>query len=75
MTIAEIKGKISSTGSNLSDRLEDLLTSDVFGPLRYLPFDEGLLPILKSATHWQNGSSLEIEEMPDQSMEVIFWPM
>ena len=44
-TIAEIKGKISSTGSNLSDRLEDLLTSDVFGPLRYIPFDEGLLPI------------------------------
>lgn len=35
MTIAELHGKISGTGSNLSDRLEDLLTSDVFGSLLY----------------------------------------
>ena len=38
--IAEIRGKISSSGSNLSDRLEDKLTGDVFGALRYLEFDE-----------------------------------
>ncbi|GAI56473.1 unnamed protein product, partial [marine sediment metagenome] len=31
MTVAEIRGKISETGSNLSERMEDLLTSDVFG--------------------------------------------
>jgi len=28
MLIAEIKGKISSTGSNLSERLEDKFTGD-----------------------------------------------
>jgi len=30
MTQAVIKGKISSSGANLAERLEDLLTSDVF---------------------------------------------
>ena len=36
MTIAEIHGKLSSEGTNLHDRLEDLLTSDVFGTFKYL---------------------------------------
>ena len=30
MTVAEIHGKISETGVNLSERMEDLLTSDIF---------------------------------------------
>ncbi|KPU26283.1 hypothetical protein TR13x_10785 [Caloranaerobacter sp. TR13] len=36
--IAEMKGKISSTGSNLSERLEDKLIGDFFGALRYIPY-------------------------------------
>lgn len=44
--LAEIKGKISQTGSNLSDRLEDKLTGDFFGTIRYLPFEIGLGPVL-----------------------------
>ncbi len=44
--IAEIHHKISSSGTNLSDRLEDQLTGNVFGTLRYLPFEEGIAPIL-----------------------------
>jgi len=36
MSIAEIHGKISSLGSNISDKQEDLLTSDVFGTFKYL---------------------------------------
>ena len=47
--IAEIKGKISSSGSNLHDRLEDQLTGDVFGSLRYVPAEDGLLPVLNAA--------------------------
>ena len=35
MTIAELHGKISGTGKNVHDRLEDLLTSDVFGSILY----------------------------------------
>jgi len=34
--ISEIKGKISASGSNLTDRLEDKLTGDFFGTLQYL---------------------------------------
>lgn len=47
--IAELHGKISSSGSNLSDRLEDKLTGDVFGALRYLPFNMGMSQILCAA--------------------------
>lgn len=35
MTIAEIRGKISEIGVNLSERMEYLLTSDTFGCMRY----------------------------------------
>ncbi|MFT9847024.1 hypothetical protein [Aneurinibacillus sp. REN35] len=44
--IAEIYNKISQSGSNLHERLEDKLTGDVFGALRYIPFESGLKPIL-----------------------------
>ena len=36
--IAEIYNKISKDGRNLSDRLEDQLTGDFFGTLRYMSF-------------------------------------
>lgn len=44
--IAEIHNKISRSGSNLSDRLEDQLTGDFFGAIRYLPFQRGLKHVL-----------------------------
>ncbi|MDO4557317.1 MAG: hypothetical protein Q4B70_19560 [Lachnospiraceae bacterium] len=44
--IAEIYHKISSTGSNLTERLEDELTGNYFGNLRYIPFCRGLGKIL-----------------------------
>jgi hypothetical protein len=49
MTIAEIRGKISPTTSNLGERMEDLLTSDVFSSFRYLPVNLGLLDFLTSS--------------------------
>jgi len=49
MTIAEIRGKISQTGQNLSERMEDLLTSDIFGCIRYLPTQNALIPFLQTA--------------------------
>jgi hypothetical protein len=57
MFIVEIHGKINSTGSNLSDRLEDLLTSDIFGPLRYLPAKEALIPIFNCSKRFSNFES------------------
>lgn len=44
--LADIKGKISRTGSNLNDRLEDNLTGNIFGTLRYMPFSSGLGRVL-----------------------------
>ena len=72
MTIAKIHGKISSTGSNLSERMEDLLTSDVFGCMRYLPAEKVLIPFLRTARSFE-GKNLEVPE------EIIaahysFWP-
>lgn len=46
---AELHGKISSSGSNINDRMEDILTSNVFQLLRYLPIELGILPVLSSA--------------------------
>ncbi|MCC2413072.1 hypothetical protein NST14_05225 [Bacillus sp. FSL W8-0519] len=46
--IAEIYNKISQTGSNLSNRLEDKLTGDFFGTIRYLPFEIGMKLVLSS---------------------------
>ena len=79
MTIAEIHGKISGSGSNLSDRLEDLLTSDVFGPLRYLPFAEGLQLILREARLYSSDCDERLGERlivgdPENAPVVCFWP-
>ena len=72
MTIAEIHGKISSIGSNLSDRMEDLLTSDTFGCMRYLPPETLLIPFLnKACSLWGNTLSI-----PEKIVDVhcLFWP-
>ncbi len=47
--VEEFYGKISRSGSNLSDSLEDKLTGDFFGTLRYMDFYDGLQPILCGA--------------------------
>jgi len=72
MTIAEIHGKISEAGTNLSERMEDLLTSDVFGCMRYLPADKALLPFLRTARSFQG----KIFFIPDEIIRVhyAFWP-
>ncbi|MCQ2011171.1 PD-(D/E)XK nuclease family protein [Sporolactobacillus sp. STSJ-5] len=47
--LAEIHHKIAKDGSNLSERLEDNLTSDFFGAIRYLPFEQGMREVLLTA--------------------------
>jgi len=56
--ISEIKGKISQTGSNLTNRLEDKLTGDFFGAIRYLPFEDGLKGVL-SQVHFARQKDIE----------------
>tara|TARA_B100002003_G_scaffold231791_1_gene243064 strand:+ start:735 stop:1586 length:852 start_codon:yes stop_codon:yes gene_type:complete len=75
MSIAELHGKISSSGSNLSERLEDLLTSDVFGSLRYLPFEEALIPILENAQNYKSeNTNLKIKHsVKENNPKIVFW--
>lgn len=72
MTIAELHGKISDTGSNLSERMEDLLTSDIFGCMRYLPAHKALIPFLRTARSFHSNTLT----VPDRTIRVhySFWP-
>jgi hypothetical protein len=73
--IAEIHGKISSTGSNLSDRLEDQLTGDVFGSLRYLDFNAVLLPYLVSSYFLSSSKRYHPDDFTGARLkEIRFWP-
>ena len=78
--IAEIKGKISSTGSNLNERLEDNLTGNFFGSLRYMSFQNGLKKILLQGISPNNDNAdnikdiiknIDVEEWNDN---ISFWP-
>ena len=72
MTIAEVHGKISSTGRNLHDQMEDLLTSDVFSACKYLRPTTLLVPFLKKARSLNDESPL----VPNQihCATYHFWP-
>lgn len=76
--ISEIRGKISSFGSNLSDRLEDKLTGDFFGALRYLPFEYGLKGILEQVEFAdEKEKNTWIDFLNAQSgfeLQYKFWP-
>jgi hypothetical protein len=70
--LAEIHGKISSEGSNLSERLEDQLTANVFGTLRYLPFHKGIKPIFSKAVFFsQTAQTVFINGLEMQKDEFI----
>jgi hypothetical protein len=74
MPHAELHGKISSSGSNLSENMEDLLTSDVFGRLRYLSPDLGLVPLLQTAVSFETGRSGIAVPGNVLGFSVDFWP-
>lgn len=46
MIFAELQGKLGQNHSRAHERAEDVLTSTVFGLLRYLPLDAWLAPLL-----------------------------
>jgi hypothetical protein len=82
MIDAELRGKLGADGSRAHDRAEDLLTSTVFGLLRYLPISEGLLPFLGRARPVQTGDLgshvrtepgwIDLEGVTQ--VELKFWP-
>lgn len=72
MTIAELHGKISSLGANVTDTSEDLLTSDVFGCIRYVPPDSGLMQFVETAKAL-SGETLNVPR-PIMLVHWSFWP-
>ena len=72
--IAELHGKISGSGSNLSDRLEDKLTGDVFGVLRYLPFHTGMAQILRAANIDALTECVNQTNLSFWGNRIHFWP-
>nr|WP_263324351.1 hypothetical protein [Neobacillus sp. Marseille-Q6967] len=73
--LAEIQGKISRTGSNLTERLEDNLTGNVFGALRYLPFSAALGPVLANGVYPKAvGEEIRLIDSGFWADKVDFWP-
>lgn len=73
--IADIKGKLSRTGHNLNDMLEDNLTGNFFGALRYIPFDLALRNILSSGVYPSKVGDLIGKISADfWSDKIEFWP-
>lgn len=72
--IAEIYNKISKSGSNLSERLEDELTGNYFGNLRYIPFNRGLGRILAKYVYDEKAIFQEIfSQNQDEEWNTEFW--
>jgi hypothetical protein len=72
--IAELHNKISSSGSNLTEKSEDELTGNFFGCLRYIPFNKGLKKVLLECIRpkelLQYIEPLEVNEWSDK---IEFW--
>lgn len=69
MTIAEIYGKLTPY-----EALEDLLTSDVFGTLKYLLPAEGLIPFLEKAVPFCDQKAQPHVFGNISSAKYFFWP-
>jgi hypothetical protein len=73
--LAEIQGKISQTGSNLTDRLEDNLTGNVFGTLRYIPFSIGIGEVLANGVYPKSiGTTVSSISNEFWADKITFWP-
>ncbi|WP_107995282.1 hypothetical protein [Trichococcus paludicola] len=73
--IAEIKGKLWQTGHNLNESLEDNLTGNFFGALRYIPFDLALRKILSGGVYPSKIGDLIGKISADfWSDKIEFWP-
>ncbi|MFV8830222.1 hypothetical protein [Alkalihalobacterium sp. APHAB7] len=73
--IAEVKGKISRLGSNLSERLEDNLTGNVLGAFRYMPFSSGIGEILANGVYPKSvGETIGKIQCEFWADQIQFWP-
>lgn len=69
MLMALLKGKLSHE----QEKMEDILTSNVFGLLKYLPAENGLLPFLSEAQ--TPDGVLPLADLPNGTRaDYEFWP-
>jgi hypothetical protein len=69
MLQAQLKGKLTRK----EEDLEDLLTSNVFGSIKYVPPEEGLLPLLASSID-KDGNVPTHALQPISTVKYEFWP-
>lgn len=75
IVLAEIKGKLSKTGSNLTERLEDNLTGNFFGALRYIPFNFAMKKILMNGVYPREiADEFEKINVEFWNDNIKFWP-
>jgi hypothetical protein len=70
---AELRGLLSQAHpESIHDRIENILTSNVFGIFSYLDPNEALLPFLRTASD----AGLKPMEVPERCVRVLwrFWP-
>jgi hypothetical protein len=69
MLQAQLRGKLTRR----EEDLEDLLTSNVFGSIKYIPYEDGLLPLLYSCIN-DNGDAPIHALQPISLVDYEFWP-
>src|SRR4051812_6030838 len=81
MIFAELHRKLGENYSRAHERAEDLLTSTVFGLLRYLPPTDGLLAVLQRARGLVREEGAKTRPRPGRfdvegitAVRLDFWP-
>jgi hypothetical protein len=83
MVFAEIHGKLGPDYARAHERAEDLLTSTVFGLLRYVPLADGLLAAIQQVRPVRIDDQDRVEVLPDSKWVDVsgvvdarldFWP-
>ena len=80
MTIAELHGKLSpGRPDRCNERMEDLLTSDVFGTMKYVGWENGFLDWLRSSFHplhsELSGADYIAANSAIEKISYHFWPI
>lgn len=71
--IAEIHGKMSDSNVDRNQRLEDELTGNVFGTLRYMPYSKGFKKIFECVQSEDSYLKNDLSNIDADDFKTIFW--
>lgn len=72
--IAEIYNKVNRLNTNLSERLEDELTGNFFGCMRYIPYNDGLKKIFQQGIFPNELATTLVQTNKDEwDDNIFFW--